>query len=111
MRDMPRLSVDIEVVYRPLGTSGAEALAAIAGEFDAIAGRRGNRGMRTRQVAANDLDDTKPTYLHAAALRDIRLALRQIAITGGAVESSRPARRARWVSNVAKSSQPAASAW
>lgn len=39
------------------------------------------------------------------------LALRQITITGGAVESSRPARRARLVSKVAKSSQPAANAW
>jgi predicted nucleotidyltransferase component of viral defense system len=59
VRDMPRLSVDIDVVYRPWQTSRDEALAAVAGEIEAIAGRLANRGLRTRKVAAKDLDDTK----------------------------------------------------
>ncbi len=37
VRDMPRLSVDIDVVYRPWQTSRDEALAAVAGEIEAIA--------------------------------------------------------------------------
>lgn len=59
VRDMPRLSVDIDVAYRPWQTPRDEALAAVAGEIDAIAGRLARRGMRTRKVAAKDLSDTK----------------------------------------------------
>ncbi len=59
VRDMPRLSVDIDVVYRPWQTPREEALAAVADEIDAIAERLASRGMRTRKVAARDLDDTK----------------------------------------------------
>ena len=56
---MPRLSVDIDEAYRPWQTPREEALAAIAGEIDAVAGRLARRGMRTRKVAAKDLSDTK----------------------------------------------------
>lgn len=59
VRDMPRLSVDIDVVYRPWQTPREEALAAVADEIEAIAGRLASRGMRTRKVTAKDLDDTK----------------------------------------------------
>ena len=59
VRDMPRLSVDIDVVYRQWQTPREDALADIAGEIDAIAGRLANRGMRTRRVAAAELDDVK----------------------------------------------------
>lgn len=59
VRDMPRLSVDIDVVYWPWQTAREEALAAVADEIDAIAERLASRGMRTRKVAAKDLDDTK----------------------------------------------------
>jgi predicted nucleotidyltransferase component of viral defense system len=64
VRDMPRLSVDIDVVYRPWQTPREEALADVAGEIDAIAERLANRGMRTRKVAAKDLDDTKLLIEH-----------------------------------------------
>ena len=59
VRDMPRLSVDIDVTYIPWQTPREEALAAIAAEIDAIATRLARRGMRTRKVAAKDLSDTK----------------------------------------------------
>lgn len=59
VRDMPRLSVDIDVAYLPWQTSRDEALAAMAAEIDAIATRLAKRGMRTRKVAAKALSDTK----------------------------------------------------
>jgi len=52
VRDMPRLSVDIDVVYTPWQIPREQALGAIAGEIDAIAGRLAKRGMRTRKVAS-----------------------------------------------------------
>ena len=59
VRDMPRLSVDIDVVYMPWQTPRDEALAAISGELDGIANRLAKQGMRTRKVASKDLGDTK----------------------------------------------------
>ena len=59
VRDMPRLSVDIDVAYTPWQILREQALAAIASEIDAIAGRLAKRGMRTRKVASKDLGDTK----------------------------------------------------
>ena len=64
VRDMPRLSVDIDVVYRPWQIPREEALAEVAGEVDAIAGRLANRGIRSRKVATEDLDDTKLLIEH-----------------------------------------------
>ena len=43
VRDMPRLSVDIDVVYTPWQIPREQALAAIAGEIEAIAGRLAKR--------------------------------------------------------------------
>ncbi|MBM3341101.1 MAG: nucleotidyl transferase AbiEii/AbiGii toxin family protein [Betaproteobacteria bacterium] len=59
VHDMPRLSVDIDVVYTPWQTPREQALAAIAGEIEAIAGRLAKRGMRTRKVASKDVGETK----------------------------------------------------
>ena len=59
VRDMPRLSVDIDVVYTPWRMPREQALAAIADEIEAIAGRLAKRGMRTRKVASKDLGETK----------------------------------------------------
>ena len=64
VRDMPRLSVDIDVVYRPWQIPREEALAEVAGEVDAIAGRLANRGIGSRKVATKDLDDTKLLIEH-----------------------------------------------
>lgn len=64
VRDMPRLSVDIDVVYRQWQVPREDALADVAGEIDAIAGRLANRGMRTRRVAAGELDDVKLLIEH-----------------------------------------------
>ena len=59
VRDMPRLSVDIDVVYIPWQTPRDEALAAISGELDGIAKRLAKLRLRTRKVASKDLGDTK----------------------------------------------------
>jgi predicted nucleotidyltransferase component of viral defense system len=59
VRDMPRLSVDIDVVYLPWQTSRDDALAAISDELDGIAKRLAKQGLRTRKVASKDRDDSK----------------------------------------------------
>ena len=59
VRDMPRLSVDIDVVYTPWQTPREQALAGIANELDAVAARLANLGLSTRKVTTKDLGDTK----------------------------------------------------
>lgn len=59
VRDMPRLSVDIDVVYLPWQTPRDEALQAIDQELAAIATRVAPLGVQTRLVRAKDLGDTK----------------------------------------------------
>ena len=59
VRDMPRLSVDIDVVYTPWQHTREQAMAAIAAELDAIAGRVAKFGLSTRTIASKDLSDTK----------------------------------------------------
>jgi len=59
VRDMPRLSVDIDVVYLPWQTPRDEALQAITQELAAIAERVASLGVQTRLVRAKDLGDTK----------------------------------------------------
>jgi predicted nucleotidyltransferase component of viral defense system len=59
VRDMPRLSVDIDVVYTPLQTSREEALQAIRHELDAIADRVARLGLTTHKIHSQALDDTK----------------------------------------------------
>jgi len=59
MQDMPRLSVDIDVVYRPWQVGRDEALKAINGELGAIAQRIEPLGMQARLVRAKDHGDTK----------------------------------------------------
>jgi predicted nucleotidyltransferase component of viral defense system len=59
LRDMPRLSVDIDVVYTPWQVPREQALPAITGELDAIAKRLARLGLRTRKIASKDLGETK----------------------------------------------------
>jgi predicted nucleotidyltransferase component of viral defense system len=59
VQDMPRLSVDIDVVYTPWQTPREQALKAISDELDAIAGRLVRLGLTTRKVNSRDLGDTK----------------------------------------------------
>lgn len=59
VRDMPRLSVDIDVVYLPWQTPRDEALQAINQELAAIAARVAPLGVQTRLVRAKELGDTK----------------------------------------------------
>ena len=59
VRDMPRLSVDIDVVYTPWQTPREQALAAIANELDAIAARVARLGLNARKVTSKELGDTK----------------------------------------------------
>jgi predicted nucleotidyltransferase component of viral defense system len=59
VQDMPRLSVDIDVVYTPWQTPRAQALEAIGLELDAIAGRLTRLGLTTRKIHSKDLGDTK----------------------------------------------------
>lgn len=57
--DMPRLSVDIDVVYTPWQTPREQALSAIAAELDAVARRLARLGLSTRKIASRNLGDTK----------------------------------------------------
>lgn len=59
VREMPRLSVDIDVVYTPWDTSRDDALKVINNEIGAIEQRLIRRGLSTRTVAAGDLGDCK----------------------------------------------------
>ena len=59
LQDMPRLSVDIDVVYLPWQTPRDEALRAINQELAAIAERLKPLGVQTRLIRSKDLGDTK----------------------------------------------------
>jgi len=59
LQDMPRLSVDIDVVYVPWQTPRDEALRAINQELAAIAKRVEPLGVQTRLIRSKDLGDTK----------------------------------------------------
>lgn len=59
LQDMPRLSVDIDVVYLPWQTPRDQALQAINQELSAIAQRVERLGVQTRLVRSKDLGDTK----------------------------------------------------
>ncbi|CAI9121903.1 nucleotidyl transferase AbiEii/AbiGii toxin family protein [Brytella acorum] len=59
LREMPRLSVDIDVVYQPWQTPRDEALQAINQELAAIAQRVERLGVQTRLIRSKDLGDTK----------------------------------------------------
>ncbi|MBY4597752.1 nucleotidyl transferase AbiEii/AbiGii toxin family protein [Ottowia caeni] len=58
-QDMPRLSVDIDVVFCPWQMQRDEALAAINNELATIAQRIEPLGMQTRLLRSKDLDATK----------------------------------------------------
>lgn len=59
VQDMPRLSVDIDVVYRPWDVARDEALGAINSELAAITQRVAPLDVQTRLIRGNDLSDTK----------------------------------------------------
>ncbi|MFC4623125.1 nucleotidyl transferase AbiEii/AbiGii toxin family protein [Comamonas nitrativorans] len=59
LRDIPRLSVDIDVVYRPWQTPRDQALEDINQELAAIAQRVERLGVQTRLIRSKDLGDTK----------------------------------------------------
>ncbi len=59
VQDMPRLSVDIDVVYVPWQTPREQALKAIGDELDAIARRLGRSGLTTRKITSREIGDTK----------------------------------------------------
>ena len=59
LRDMPSLSVDIDVVYQPWQTSRDEALQVINQELATIAQRVERLGVQTRLIRSKDLGDTK----------------------------------------------------
>lgn len=67
VQDMPRLSVDIDVVYTPWQTPREQALKAISDELDAIASRLGRLDLTTRKVNSRDLGDTKLLIENAQA--------------------------------------------
>ena len=67
VQDMPRLSVDIDVVYTPWQTPREQALKAINDELDVIAGRLERLGLVTRKVNSRDLVDTKLLIENAEA--------------------------------------------
>lgn len=59
LQDMPRLSVDVDVVFRLWELPREAALAAIHDELAAIAHRVGPLGVQTRLIRSKDLADTK----------------------------------------------------
>lgn len=59
VQDMPRLSVDIDVVYLPWATPRDEALQAIADELGAIARRLEKLDLKSRAIASKGMGDTK----------------------------------------------------
>lgn len=59
VQDMPRLSVDIDVVYLPWQVPRDEALHAIHTELTAIAQRVQSLGVQTRRIRSKDRGDTK----------------------------------------------------
>lgn len=59
LQNMPRLSVDIDVVYLPWQVPRDEALIAINHELAAIAGRIERLGVQARLLRSKDLGDTK----------------------------------------------------
>ncbi|ALD89407.1 hypothetical protein CR3_0148 [Cupriavidus gilardii CR3] len=59
VRDMPRLSVDIDVVYLPRDVLREDAMLAIHRELTAIAQRAAALGFRTRMIGARDQRETK----------------------------------------------------
>ena len=59
LQDMPRLSVDIDVVYRLWQTPRDQALQDINQELAAIAQRVERLGVQTRLIRSKDLGDTK----------------------------------------------------
>ncbi len=59
LQDMPRLSVDIDVVYCPWQTPRDQALLDINQELAAIAQRVERLGVQTRLIRSKDLGDTK----------------------------------------------------
>ncbi len=59
VQDMPRLSVDIDVVYLPWAIPRDEALQAINDELDAIARRLQKLDLRSRTITSKAFGDTK----------------------------------------------------
>ncbi|WP_444359188.1 nucleotidyl transferase AbiEii/AbiGii toxin family protein [Phyllobacterium chamaecytisi] len=59
VRDMPRLSVDIDVVYTPWQVPREEALQAINSELAAIAGRVDALGLTSCLIKSQELGETK----------------------------------------------------
>jgi len=73
LRDMPRLSVDIDVVYVPRLTLRDEALREIANELDGIAARLESSGLAVKRIAANDQGETKLLVSNEDALVKIEV--------------------------------------
>lgn len=59
VRDMPRLSVDIDVVYVRRDIARDQALQEITAQLGIIAKRLDRLGLQTRLVCTKDLGDTK----------------------------------------------------
>ncbi len=59
VRDMPRLSVDIDVVYTPWKVPRDESLVAISAELAAISGRLRRRGLNSRAIVGADQAESK----------------------------------------------------
>jgi len=59
VQDMPRLSVDIDVVFQPREVPRDEAVAAIDAELAAIGQRVVSLGLRARRLRSADASDTK----------------------------------------------------
>jgi predicted nucleotidyltransferase component of viral defense system len=59
IRDMPRLSVDIDLVYKKWNTPRKQALDDITSELGAISKRLEKLGLRIRKISNRDIGDSK----------------------------------------------------
>jgi hypothetical protein len=59
VQDMPRLSVDIDVVYLPWQVPREEALAAIHAELEDVARRTARLGLEPRRLCPASVGETK----------------------------------------------------
>jgi len=64
LRDMPRLSVDLDLVFLDHRLARAEALAAINEALRAARGRLAKRGFKVKAVSAADMGETKLLVQH-----------------------------------------------
>lgn len=76
VRDMPRLSVDIDVVFVPWAMPRDEALTAIGAQIEEIRGRMAGRGLEARTIKAQEFGDS--TLLISDGSSQVKVEVNQV---------------------------------